>query len=982
MGSGDGRVTAKDLHNIASQPEARELLPVIVRRLLATNPTVRGLSAHAAAWRPGWDVRVEDAVGDAHVPDGCSRWELGAGKHPARKADEDYQKRSRNPQGDEPQTTAFVFVTMQHWREKHEWSANRRREKIWRDVRVIDSEDLCTWLESHDDVHAWVSEQVARMAAARSPRPAQLPRDAVSFVGRREEIDRLALGRGSSDAPVVISGPPGVGKTALAVHAAYSCAESYPDGQLYVDLEGTSGHPRSDLQVLAKILRDLGVPLADSQTTSEDLVSTYRSALREKKVVLLLDNAASESQVRPLIPGQTSSLVLVTSRIALEGLDDVSHIRLGELPEQDAIVMLANYVGQHRVAMEPAACAEIVNACGRLPLALRIAGSLSRRAPSWPLRSLASRLHDERRRLDLLAAGDLAVRASFQLSYDLLGDQERKAFRRLALIPGPTFDSLLARAALDSETTQHAEDGIVTLVQRGLVEHANSPGRYLLHDLLRLFGEERAGADDAETERDTAIARICRYVVRVVTDGGPALDPALWHSLDGEVRGMAEDGRLRAWFDDNLDNAISVLRRAVDEQVYNIAIQMLLPLSTYVQQQERWTTLREIAELGQEVVERIRVKGTLNPEAAEFLEPVLLQMLAESSAGMRDYDSAHELCDNALAKVEGVTKELLVPGLLNTRGNILRSQRKFEDALRDFQEALARWESLGQEPQTYKVHYNIGATLADLGRTDEAMPYLRRDLEYCQQNRDLLGEARTRNTLGLALFRSDELDQAEEMLTAAVELYRSRGDLLNEGRALNDLGLVYHARDNHEEAIQCHSLDLLYCRLRRDQRGAALASVRLAENLALDDHEQGQLALALTRFALMQLDPETDAGQVGSAFAMLGKLGCALGHIGSAEQMFGHAATMCTKANDPVREYSIYLQHGETMTRRGLPERAIDPLRRAAAVAKTPLNDAGLEVYALRHLGDALSRNGQHVHAQDAYKHARSRLAATVRTRQ
>ena len=263
-----------------------------------------------------------------------------------------------------------------------------------------------------------------------------------AFTGRDGELARLAgLAGGGRVVVSAIGGTAGVGKTTLAVHAAHQLLGQFPDGHLYADLRGyTEGQdPAEPGEVLEVFLRRLGVPAEEMPATVEDRSGLLRQVLAGRRVLMVLDNARSEGQVRPLLPGAGGSLVLVTSRSALPGLEVDERISLDILPPDEAAAMLAAIIGVARAGVEREAIAEVAGLCGRLPLALRIAGQLLAAHPRWPVARLAGMLAGERDRLARLGAGDLQVRAAFEVSYRQLAEEDARVFRRLALHPGPDF---------------------------------------------------------------------------------------------------------------------------------------------------------------------------------------------------------------------------------------------------------------------------------------------------------------------------------------------------------------------------------------------------------------------------------------------------------------------------------------------------------------------------------------------------------------
>jgi len=344
----------------------------------------------------------------------------------------------------------------------------------------------------------------------------QLPPDIEDFTGREDALERLRIrmaDRPNGSTAVVIAGAvgkAGVGKTALAVHVAHQLRPKFPDGQLYVNLRGAEAQALAPAEVLGRFLRALGV---EGQCLPHDVDSRaglYRSLLADRRALVVLDNAADEAQVRPLLPAGAGNAVLVTSRVRLAGLTPAEVIDLGVLPPEQAVELLGKIVGADRVAAESGAMSQLAALCGYLPLALRIVGARLAAKPHWRVQRLADRLGAHHRRLDELAVGDLEMRASFALSYRGVGEVERRAFRLLGLLEVPDFAPWMLSALLDVPATD-AEEIAERLADAQLLdtvgEDAAGQIRYRCHDLLRLFARERLATDETPATRRAALER-------------------------------------------------------------------------------------------------------------------------------------------------------------------------------------------------------------------------------------------------------------------------------------------------------------------------------------------------------------------------------------------------------------------------------------------------------------------------------------------
>jgi transcriptional regulator with XRE-family HTH domain len=334
--------------------------------------------------------------------------------------------------------------------------------------------------------------------------PFQLPRDVDDFTGRYETLvrvrDHLATecGGAPTSVPVcVVAGMAGVGKTTLAVHVAHQLGARFRDGQFFVDLHGTGARPLEANEVLGELLRPLGLPGAGVPGNVDQRATLWRGHLAGRRALVVLDDVATEAQIRHVLPGTPGCGVLITSRTRLAGLDGAKLIGLDLLPADQAMQLLARIAGPDRIGSQRAAAEAIVRFCAGLPLAVRLAGARLTARPHWPVQRLVELLADERRRLDELAVGDREVRASLALSYRSLGDRERRAFRLLGLIDAADFAPVVAAALLDT-TVAEAGEALDRLVDaqllQALPEHADHT-RYRFHDLVRIFARERLGLE-------------------------------------------------------------------------------------------------------------------------------------------------------------------------------------------------------------------------------------------------------------------------------------------------------------------------------------------------------------------------------------------------------------------------------------------------------------------------------------------------------
>ncbi|MFF2433415.1 ATP-binding protein [Streptomyces sp. NPDC058107] len=379
------------------------------------------------------------------------------------------------------------------------------------------------------------AERERLLAAARSGRNPRhsaagvraFPRGIDDFVGREAELARLTAlaGQAAVGQPVVVavSGPPGAGKTTLALHAARELADRFSDGQLVVDLRGMDDTPPGAAELMLRVLKALGVADRDlAKAGPQGHPELYRQVLAEQCCLLVLDNARDEAQVRPLLPSAGAAMVMITSRRMLTGLESIHRLPIGELSPAEAAAFLTALVGQERADTDPTALAEVAHRCAHLPLALRVAGNWLATRTGWTVRRLADRLALEERRLDTLTAGDLHLSAAFDLSYRQLTPTAARLFRLLTLTPGPDT-SAAGAAQLTGQPLFDTEDTLEELVETGLL--GTDQDRYRFHDLLRLFARSRLHAEEPDGNVEAARSALHRWLLETAVVAGRWYEP-------------------------------------------------------------------------------------------------------------------------------------------------------------------------------------------------------------------------------------------------------------------------------------------------------------------------------------------------------------------------------------------------------------------------------------------------------------------------
>ncbi|KAA2255901.1 tetratricopeptide repeat protein [Solihabitans fulvus] len=617
-------------------------------------------------------------------------------------------------------------------------------------------------------------------------RPRMLPADVPAFTGRHEEVAQLlgfAAEAVSAAVVCAIDGTAGVGKTALALHTAHRVAEDFPDGQLHADLRGHTEDrvPLAAGSVLESFLRALGVPPDDIPAATDDRAALYRSTLAGRRMVVVLDNAASEAQVRPLLPGGAGCFVLVTSRRALSGLDTTGRMLLPVLPDDDATALLTTILGGQRIASAPEAAGDLVRLCAGLALALRIVAAKLSTDPGLELSALAWRLADENSRLGELAAGDRAVRAAFMLSYRDLPEAQARFFRRLALHPGVDFDAAAAAVLADVEWAQGGAL-LEQLVDARLVEHYYAT-YHRLHDLVRLFALELVAQDPA-AERSASQVRIVDHYLTVVS------------TADAMMRGMAGDETSQSsalvYLDKERGNVVAAVRLAADIGYHEGAWRCAFTLSEYL---ERRRYLGDLLAVQQLALGSARAAGDLPAQGTA------LQLLTHTYEMLGRFDEA---TDAGTQGVEVSRRLGDLAGQGSTLSNIgLAHQEsgRYDEAVRHYQRAL---ELLGRADDTANIGHtlnNLGTTYRALGEHAKAVDHHRRAVEALREVGDSLGVARTLSNLGGDLVAGGEPEAAQGCLVEALLALRAAGDRHCEAATLFMLGESHRMLDRVPEAL-------------------------------------------------------------------------------------------------------------------------------------------------------------------------------------
>lgn len=609
--------------------------------------------------------------------------------------------------------------------------------------------------------------------------PAQLPADVHAFTGRAAEMAQLdLLPAEPRTTVVVVSGPPGVGKTALAVHWAHRIASRYPDGQLHLNLRGfdPGGIAMAPADAMRRALDALGLPAERLPATTDGRAALYRSMLAGRRMLIVLDNARDVAQVRPLLPGAPGCLLLVTSRHQLAGLvaaDGAFPLPLGPLAPAEARRLLTRRVGAARLAAEPAAVAEMIDRCAGLPLALVILAARAALDRHLPLAAVADQLRGDGDRLDALTTGnpDTDLRAVFSWSYQALDPAAARLFRLLGLHPGPDVTAPAA-ASLAAWTVPDTRRQLTELVRAGLVGEP-VPGRFLLHDLVRAYAAEVAGrAQPARTRRRATLRMLDHYLhsayaAEQLTQPRPHEEFTVAPPAARVTPELAADTeQALAW----LAAERAVLVAAVERAAATLpghAWRLARSLATYLDRRGHWDDLAEVQRLAADAAGR---------DGDHEAQAVAHRTLARAYTRLRRIDDAHrELLRaqelyHAVDDLVGQSRVQLELALVRER------QGRFPQALDHATQGLEILRGTGDSHGTARALNAVGWCHALLGDHPAALDHCRRALARLEELDDRGGVASTLDSIGYAHHHLGDHDRAVDAFRRAADLYRALGD--------------------------------------------------------------------------------------------------------------------------------------------------------------------------------------------------------------
>ncbi len=657
----------------------------------------------------------------------------------------------------------------------------------------------------------------------------ELPRLVDDFTGRAAElvwIRELAYAESSQGAGVVglITGSGGMGKTTLAVRAAHMLRPSFPGGVFFLDLFGMSPRPMAAGDALRLLLRALGVADKHVPGDIQGRASLYRSLLQDRRVLVVLDNAGSEEQVRPLLPGEGTGRAVITARRLLAGLEGVRRLALTPLGLPEATELLAGILGDRAASDGEPALTRLAELCEGLPLALRITGNRLVSRPGWDAAELAARLADEERRLDQFTAGDLKVASAFGMSYEQLADSARRVFRRLAVVPGRDFDAALAAVA-GGISAGDAWDALDELVDLGLLQDS-AAGRYQFHDLVRRFARERLD-EEPLAEREALTGRLTSWLLRKATMAGRWFQPGFGRSArpDPDLTVVTSAEEAERWLRADVDNWLGALRSAAVSGQHSLVLDCAESMHWFSDRWPHASHWHEVFTLGSEAAAAL---GHLAQQAAQlnYLAWVHSVPPSEPQAMLRYATQALDLATRS-----GATAQIAASH--QSTGRALLTLGRLDEAAAAASRAAETFKTLGDIDSYVQCLSLIGLCRHDEGRYSEALDYFRKSLALIDDEESGMTAAIAAQSRPYTLLRIGQClgalarrTEAITTLTEAVGLMEALHPDFRQAEALESLaGLLaedgrtgesrrayaraaqtFKAIDDAEASSRCHAL--------------------------------------------------------------------------------------------------------------------------------------------------------------------------------
>lgn len=822
-----------------------------------------------------------------------------------------------------------------------------------------------------------------------------LPRDTSAFTDRAEELSRLVSSveasqrSGEAMSVHVIDGMPGVGKTTFAVHVGHVLAERFPDGQLFVNLNGhTSGRsPVQAADALASLLAATGVPAQripvgdDAGVVTQARAAMWRSRLADKKALIVLDNAASYRQLEPLLPGGGGCLVLVTSRRRLAANEEVV-VAVEALPPDHAISLFVQLSQRPGESFDRAVLDELVMLCGYLPLGVSLLAARLRHHPAWSAEDLRARLLVAQDRLGEMRAGDRAVAATFGLSYQDLPPDRQRFFRRLGFCPGTDIDAYVG-AALDSVSVADARRQLDALYDDHLIDE-NPGSRYRLHDLLRDYARGLADEGDSMNQAQ-AVQRVGAYYLAALADanrhlarGGavvgapsPALDPS-GVPANVEVPALRTRADALGWLEGERANVLACIEQADGLALHSMVIRLAAAMAPFLRQAGPWD---QAAGLHRAAADAARSTGDRQALADALAE------LGVARRFMARYSEAAESLNEAVVEYGAAGDLRGKAKALNQVGIVWYMTADNEAAARSQTEALEIFRDLGDPLGQANSLADLGMTRRQTSRFDEAVATQTEALTLYRELNDRYGEANSLRDLGVVHCLMGDYGLAAQRHREAYDIYQELDDRVHQAYALNEMGVVRGLTGDVEGARQAHDQALEYYTELGDQYGRA-SSIRLLGVLK----RRAGLPADAVRAQEEALGIYRDLGIRGGEAASLGELGAARGAAGDREggvAALGRSLEILRELGDRCGEAEVLNHWGALLGSSGGPDEARVRFGEALSLAREircPLEEAR----ALEGIGRCELASGERGRADEVLREAvavyeRLGVAETVR---
>ncbi|GJF34884.1 ATPase [Kitasatospora sp. NE20-6] len=742
-------------------------------------------------------------------------------------------------------------------------------------------------------------QYITQLAPAPVTAVRTLPRDVAAFTGRQAEVDQILAAAQPSRVVAIhtIDGMPGIGKTALAVHAAHQLTDRYPDGQMFLRLNAyTPGQkPADPADALAALLLSLGIDPRSIPDGLEARARLWRDRLTGRRMLLVLDDAVDHAQVEPLLPGAEGCLVLITSRHRLAALDGATPLPLDILASADAALLFTRLA--HRDTTTPAdadAVARIVEQCGHLPLAIVLLAGRLAHHPHWSLTEYAEEFAAAQDRLGELAAGDRAVDTAFDLSYRVLPPERQRLFRYLGLPPGPDTDAYAA-AALAGITLTRARRELEALYTDHLID-SPATGRYRLHDLLRAYARTLAERDTVK-DRDAATGRLLDYYQHTAEAADRHLAEAPRHAVPvagpspAAAPGLAGYEQARAWMRTERANLIACTHHATATARYSHAICLTAILAAFLRQQGPWD---EAVSLHRTAAASAHLTGDRLSQANALQELGWVRYLTG------DFPSAADLFQQALELYRALGDLLGKANALRELGWVRYLTGDIRAAADLAQQALELYRALGNPLGEAYALRELGWVRYLTGDYSAAADLTRQALNLSRALGNRLSEAYALTGLGRVQYVTGDFPAAADLAQQALELYRALGNRLSEAYALWDLGRVQYVTGDFPAAADLTRQALDLFRTLGNRHGEANALQQLGQVQAVVEDYPAAADLLQKSLTLFQ-----EVGDIQGGAEVLNSTGALLAawaRPGEALSTYQRALHLARQVHSPLDE--------------------------------------------------------------------------------